>query len=95
MNVDKNARSRLAVESGQTVGTLRMRVEGYDDQGSRNCLSIFRPHSRLRRGGVWVDLTTYVCAETSRRLTPHARARRTNIVRFTLNAFADYQHAIP
>jgi L-lactate dehydrogenase (cytochrome) len=27
--------------------------------------------------------------------TPHARGRRTNVVRFTLNAFADYQLAIP
>ena len=60
MNVDKNARSRLAVESGQTVGTLRMRVEGYDDQGSRK-LPIYFPPSFSAASGWCLGRFNHLC----------------------------------
>jgi hypothetical protein len=64
--------SRLAVESAQTAGTLSVRVEGYDDQ----VLEIAYLFSALILGcqsGVWVDLTTYACAETPSPINPASK----------------------
>jgi hypothetical protein len=65
-------------------------------KGRRRQLPIYFPPSFSAASECCLGRFTHLCLRRNpARLTPQASVRRTNVVRFALNAFADYQLAIP